>query len=110
MRLLSQSLLILVLMVLVPNVVHADSNEKYCYLMVTIYGACSPELVANYLEKTAPQVYRPPRVIPQVKPSLAIVPLVITSSFTRTIAKTEPNVRYTWYWNNKEWVKGRLVA
>lgn len=109
MRLLSQSLLILVLMVLVPSVVHADSNEKYCYLMVAIYGACSPELVNNYLAKTAPQVYRPPCVIPQVKPSLTIASTV-TTIISEANVTTEPNVRYTWYWNNVRWVRGRFVG
>jgi hypothetical protein len=103
-------LVLIMLLALLANNVHAETNEKYCYLMVTIYGACSPELIDNYLARIAPQVYHAPRVIPQVKLSLATVATVQNSTLPQTSLKTEPNVRYTWYWNNIRWVKGRLVA
>jgi hypothetical protein len=86
------------------------ADDKYCSIMYAIYGMCSPELITNYLAHTAPQVYKAPRVIPQVKPSYAIASSVYNSTFPEANATTEPNVRYTWYWNNKEWVRGRLVG
>ena len=94
-----------------PNLIHADNNDKYCSIMYAIYGICSPELVSNYLLQTSSQVYHAPRVIPQANRSLTIASTVSTKLIsTDANVKTEPNVRYTWYWNNKEWVRGRLVG
>jgi hypothetical protein len=104
------ALVAMLMVVFFSEFAFSDSNEKYCSIMYAIYGVCSPELVANYLIQTAPQVYHAPRVIPQVKPSLAIASSVPTLLPKQTLNKTEPNVRYTWYWNNKEWVRGRLVG
>ena len=42
----------------------AESLDKWCPLMVNIYGACSEELIKNYL---APHAYAKPVPVPKVQ-------------------------------------------
>lgn len=102
---------IIVLVSFLSHFIHATDNSQWCGTITAIYGVCSPELIANFLAKSS---YNTPRVvIPKMKPQ-ANPPIAIASSvstlLTEANATTEPNVRYTWYWNNVKWIRGRLVG
>lgn len=42
----------------------AESLDKWCPLMITIYGGCSEELINNYF---APHPYAKPNYVPKVQ-------------------------------------------
>jgi len=57
-------ILILVSLLLFSGLAHAEDNSKWCGLMINIYGACSPQLIDNYLAHTQ-VVAKPSKPIPR---------------------------------------------
>jgi len=59
----------------IPSLAYS-ADEKYCPLMYAIYGACSPELIDNYLMMTS-RPANPPRTVSPISPLNADNPSLV---------------------------------
>jgi hypothetical protein len=94
------------LLLVLPIATFATS-DKWCGLMTSIYGMCSPQLIDNYLLMT----YNPPKLHKNTQTPIAIPsPKVVFKEAVKEPVFDGLPYRYSWYWNNKEWVMSRLFS
>jgi hypothetical protein len=61
------------------------TDDKWCGLMVSIYGMCSPELIDNYLLMT----YEPPKLLKTIHTSaISTFPIVMVKEADREFFRT----------------------
>ena len=97
----------------------AADNSKWCGLMVSLYGVCSPELISNYLTMTQNPPKPPNTIKASVLPHTSTAILVKEAERgTLPTSKLElgeadpplPVFKYSYYWNGIGWVKSRLFS
>jgi hypothetical protein len=90
------------------------TDDKWCGLMVSIYGLCSPQLIDNYLLMTANPPKPPTTIHASVNSTFPAVVILEAVKINKTAKKEQswpvvPGYRYTFYWNGITWVHGRLI-